>query len=122
LEEANSSLEAERRILGIDHTHVGSELAKKWSFPGSLVDTIRHHHAPEKAGQQHTLIHIVYLADLLMSRFHVGLELERLDTEILSERLTTVGFTLDQFPDIVDLIPVQVFGSSPELALRQRNG
>jgi hypothetical protein len=50
------------------------------------------------------------------------LELERLDTEIFSARLATVGFTLDQFPEIVDLIPIKVFESAPELALRQRDG
>jgi putative nucleotidyltransferase with HDIG domain len=121
-EERNSFSESEKRILGMDHTHVGCLLAQKWSFPESLIDTIRHHHAPEKANQHHALIHIVYLADLLMSRFHSGLELERLDTATLSTRLAAVGFTLDQFPKIVDLIPTKVFESSPELALMKKDG
>jgi putative nucleotidyltransferase with HDIG domain len=121
-DEENSFLESEKHILGIDHTLVGSELARKWSFPESLIDAIRHHHAPEQASQHHELIHIVYLADLIMSRFHSGLELERLDTETLSARLAAVGFTLEQFPHIVDLIPVKVFESSPELALMKRDG
>jgi putative nucleotidyltransferase with HDIG domain len=121
-EKENSFLESEQRILSIDHTQVGSELAQQWSFPGTLIETIRHHHAPEQASQHHELVHLVYLADLLMSRFHTGLELERLDTETLSARLETIGFTLEQFPEIVDLIPVKVFEASPELALMKRDG
>ena len=120
-EENKSFSDSEKRILGIDHTEVGTELARKWSFPESLIDTIRHHHKPDKATQHLELINIVYLADLLMSRFHSGLELECLDTQKLSVRLETIGLTLDRFPDIVDIIPVKVFESSPELALMERD-
>ena len=43
-EEEKNFSEAEKEILGIDHTQVGSKLARKWSFPESLIDIIRHHH------------------------------------------------------------------------------
>ena len=57
------------------------------------------------------LVHIVYLADLLMSRFHPGLELERLDTNLFTERLESIGLSTSQFPEIVELIPGDVFDS-----------
>jgi HD-like signal output (HDOD) protein len=87
--------------------------------PDSLVDTIRHHHNPENAARNVELTHIVYLADLLMSRFRTGLELERLSTETLSTKLRTIGFSNEKFSDIVDMIPAGVFKSEPELTLRQ---
>ena len=118
-EEETNFLEIEKTILGIDHAQIGFDLARKWSLPDSLAETIRHHHKPENAVQNLALTHIVYLADLLMSRFHTGFELERLNTESLSARLGTIGFTIDRFPDIVDMIPVGVFESSPEMALTQ---
>jgi putative nucleotidyltransferase with HDIG domain len=117
-EETNFS-EAEKTILGVDHAEVGGDLALRWALPDSLIDTIRHHHKPENAVRNLELTHIVYLADLLMSRFHTGLELERLSTETLSSRLRTIGFSIEKFSDIVDLIPVGVFQSEPELALTQ---
>jgi putative nucleotidyltransferase with HDIG domain len=117
-EKANFS-EAEKTILGIDHTEVGCDLALRWSLPDSLIDTIRHHHKPENTVRNFELTHIVYLADLLMSRFHTGLELERLCTETLSARLRTIGFSIEKFSDIVDLIPAGVFKSEPEPALTQ---
>jgi hypothetical protein len=54
-----------------------------------------------------------------MSRFHSGLELERLNTESLASRIETIGLSIDKFADIVDLIPIGVFESSPELAILQ---
>jgi len=120
LQEGNNFLEAEKKILGTDHTAVGRELARRWSFPDSLIDVIRHHHNPEDATENLELAHIVYLADLLMARFHAGLELERLDTAALSSRLAVLGLSLERFPDIVDLIPLRVFEASPELALGQK--
>jgi len=111
--------EAEKTILGVDHTEVGRDLALKWSLSESLADTIHHHHNPEDTARNVELTNIVYLADLLMSRFHTGLELERLSTATLSSRLRTIGFSIEKFPDIVDLIPAGVFKSEPELALMQ---
>ena len=104
----------EKNIFGLDHAQVGSRLARKWSFPQSLTDAIRHHHAPENAAENVGLVHIVYLADLLMSRFHSGLELDRMDTTALLSILETVGLSIDQFPDMVDLIPTGVLGLPPE--------
>ena len=116
-EEENNFSEVEKEILGIDHTQVGSKLARKWSFPESLIEIIRNHHEPEKATRHLELAHVVYLADLLMCRFHSGLELERLNTQSLASRMETIGLSIDKFADMVDLIPVGVFESSPEMAI-----
>ncbi|CAB1075563.1 HDIG domain protein [Olavius algarvensis Delta 1 endosymbiont] len=119
-DEGTSFSDTEKAILGIDHTEIGSELARNWSFPESLIDVIRYHHRPEDAFHSLELTHTVYVADLLMSRFNSGLELERLGTETLAARLETIGLSVARFPDLVDLIPISVFRSSPELALEQK--
>ena len=116
-EEGKNFSEVEKQVLGTDHTEVGASLALKWSFPESLVETIRHHHNPEDAQQHNELVHIVYLADLLMSRFHAGLELERLNTDTLATRLEAIGLSISQFPALVDHIPLKALESSPEFAL-----
>ena len=109
--------EVEKQVLGTDHTEVGADLAQNWSFPESLVETIRYHHKPENAEKHYELVHIVYLADLLMSRFHAGLELERLDTNTLAARLETIGLSISKFSELVDHIPMKVLETSPEAAL-----
>jgi len=117
-EEGKNFSEVEKQVLGTDHTEVGASLALNWSFPESLVETIRHHHNPEDARQHEELVHIVYLADLLMSRFHSGLELERLNTDTLATRLETISLSIAEFPALVEHIPLNVLEFSPEFALR----
>lgn len=110
-------IEVEKDLLGIDHTEVGADLARKWSFPDSLTESIIHHHKPEDSSQNPELVHIIYLADLLMSRFHTGLEVECLDTDALQTRLETLGLSAHTFAEIVDVIPLKVLAASPEMAL-----
>ncbi|MGA6926406.1 MAG: HDOD domain-containing protein [Desulfosarcina sp.] len=102
-------IDVENRILGMDHTRVGELLAQKWSLPQILSDVIRFHHRPEEAPNQSELTTIVYLADLLMSRFHAGLELERLGTERLADHLARLDLSTSQFNQLVDLMPEKVF-------------
>jgi putative nucleotidyltransferase with HDIG domain len=116
-EEGKNLIEVEKNMLGIDHTEAGSELAHSWSLPESLIEAITYHHKPENTVQNSELVHIVYLADLLMSRFNTSLELERLNTEALASRLKTIGFSIDRFADIVDYIPVKSLELSPELVM-----
>jgi putative nucleotidyltransferase with HDIG domain len=116
-DEGKNFSEVEKQVLGTDHSEVGASLALNWSFPESLVETIRSHHNPEDARQHNGLVHIVYLADLLMSRFHTGLELERLNTDALAARLETIGLSISGFPALVDLIPLKVLEASPDIAL-----
>jgi putative nucleotidyltransferase with HDIG domain len=111
IENEQNFSESEKAILGVDHSEVGGKLAEKWSFPITLSDSIRYHHIPEKATLNPELAHIVYLADLLMSRFHAGFEIERLSTENLTMKLDTIGLTTERLPDLVDLIPVGIFES-----------
>jgi putative nucleotidyltransferase with HDIG domain len=99
-------IELEKLHLGVDHTEVGGQLAEKWSFPEALVDTIRHHHYPENGIRHPELTHMVYIADLLMSRFHTGLEIEHLNTYEFVDRFEKTGLPISRFHEIVDLIPL----------------
>jgi putative nucleotidyltransferase with HDIG domain len=109
INEKHSALATERKLFGVDHTQIGHLLATQWSFPSSLIDVIRHHHHPEGAEAHSMLGRIVYLADLLMSRFNIGLELERIDTRKLEISLAALDLENAQMADLVDLIPLAVF-------------
>jgi putative nucleotidyltransferase with HDIG domain len=102
-------IEVEDKILSVNHTLVGGLLAEKWSLPDALTDVIRFHHRPEESQSDKSLTTIVYMADLLMSRFHSGLELERIGTNRLADRLANLNLPVSQFQTLVDLIPNKVF-------------
>jgi putative nucleotidyltransferase with HDIG domain len=114
-------VDVETRILGMDHTQVGELLARKWFLPASLTDAIRFHHNPIDGGGHGALTTIVYLADLLMSRFHTGLELERMGTDNLTDLLAQVDLSTEQFGGLVDLIPGKVFEPAMEKTENNQN-
>lgn len=49
LDRGGSLLDSEREVFGIHHAEIGARLAIRWGFPDVLIDTIRTHHAPERA-------------------------------------------------------------------------
>jgi putative nucleotidyltransferase with HDIG domain len=102
-------IDAEQRILGLDHTRAGEILARTWSLPEELTDAIRYHHKPEKSPRDTVVTPIVYLADLLMSRFNTGLELEQMGTDGLKENLKRIGLSEIHFNTLVDRMPGRVF-------------
>lgn len=57
--------EAERVILGMHHAEVGARLAKSWSLPDLIVDTIRYHHDPSKAKFDVALVSTTHLAETM---------------------------------------------------------
>jgi putative nucleotidyltransferase with HDIG domain len=60
--EGLSRTEAEKAILGADHSEVGACLLKRWALPAPIIEAVRNHHAPltEPSVQ---LSAVVYLAN-----------------------------------------------------------
>lgn len=105
MEHNRDIIAVERKLLGTDHIAVGHALARRWDFPAPLINCIRSHHHPDPNAPHSELAAIVYLADVLMSRFNSGLEIECHDTRRLTRQLATLGLSEDRFPELVDLIP-----------------
>jgi len=118
-EKTSDFTRAEQAVFGTTHTEVGHRLAQRWSFPDSLAAAIRWHHCPERSQTHAALSHIVFLANLIMSRFHSGLEIEAQDSGSLAARLQAVGLSLERLPAVVDSIPLAVFEPTPAAALTQ---
>jgi putative nucleotidyltransferase with HDIG domain len=108
---------AEQALFGTTHTAVGYRLARRWSFPDSLADAIRCHHEPEEGGRHRGLESLVFLANRLMSRFRAGLAIGQQSARSLAPYLTAVGLAPAQLPQVVDMIPVEVFEASPLAAI-----
>jgi putative nucleotidyltransferase with HDIG domain len=64
-------LEAEARVMGVDHATLGSWLAQRWYLPPSLIECIRYHHRPldvlalPAPSEEPALTAIISLADIL---------------------------------------------------------
>ena len=65
--------EAERKILGYDHTQVGEHLAAAWNLPEDLVAAVRWHHSPDEAPGNPPLVDCVHLGNYLTMTMGYGL-------------------------------------------------
>lgn len=54
--------DAEKKILGFDHSEIAAELCKIWNIPDVLATAIRYHHHPFQA-QDNKLSYILHMAD-----------------------------------------------------------
>lgn len=80
------SLEAERDILGLDHTDAGRALARHWHFPAAIQDAVGCHHAPENE-EATSLAGLIHVADIMAHALDLGHE-----ENDLVPRLSTVAW------------------------------
>ena len=60
---------AERQVLGATHAQVGAHVAELWNLPPYLRESIRWHHAPDRAApSSRPIVEAVHLADALAQR------------------------------------------------------
>ncbi len=74
-EDSYDYLDAEKQLVGFNHTQAGFELAKSWELPDELVAAIRYHHEPDQAAQEfRALVYAVHLGDVIamMGGFGTG--------------------------------------------------
>ena len=64
--------EREKDLFGFCHTEAGERLAHYWRLPESLIEAIRFHHDPDRASVDVPLVHLIHLADSLISGLMVG--------------------------------------------------
>ncbi len=58
-----SGIDAERQVLGTDHSEVGAWLASQWHLPDSILAAIRDHHSFDAAGEYAPLVGCVAFAN-----------------------------------------------------------
>ncbi|MBF0241646.1 MAG: HDOD domain-containing protein [Desulfamplus sp.] len=107
----------EQRILGINHAEAGAMLADRWLFSDLLTDVVRYHHDPQNGSikaKSRDIVNVVYIADLLMSRFHTTIETDKLQSENLNQILEAVGLSFSDIALIIDTIPLYIFELNSE--------
>ncbi len=108
LEDGEDLITIEKECFDTTHAETGRTLAELWRLPDILRDPIACHHEPENAQVYPELTHLVFLADLIQSRFTMGQELEGMTRCRVAESLDVLGFSLKQLPALIDAASVTV--------------
>lgn len=67
-----TQVEAERNLLGMDHSELGGIYLEHHHLPQVMVETARFHHHPSRAPQFANIVAAVQLADLLVRHADIG--------------------------------------------------
>ncbi len=65
-------IEAERKILGCDHTYTGGVLATKWNLSQGTVDMIEHHHLSDHSAELTKEVAAVHIGNTLCIALGLG--------------------------------------------------
>jgi len=113
-DDQKSFLDAEKDLLGFDHSEIAAEMCNIWKIPKSLVSAICFHHYPAQASDN-VLASIVHVADALslMSGIGAGVDgmLYRMDHRAQESLGLTEGdlrSVLDETVEAVDKITEQM--------------
>lgn len=68
--------QAEMKVLGIDHTLLGTWLLNNWKIPSAVCAAVRHHHQSfskrEGPDAQDLIVDLVHMSDVLCCRLEIG--------------------------------------------------
>lgn len=88
-----SFLEAEKKILGIDHAELGAMIAKMWNFSPRMVKIIRHHHLNDESMVQDREIAAVYLSDCICMMMGTGVGSDGLAYRFKNQVMKNLGIS-----------------------------
>lgn len=93
-------LDAEKKILELDHTEVASEVCKTWNIPEPLTVAIRYHHYPSQSNGSE-LAYIVHVADAIAMMTGLGMGI---DGTLYQMDDTAMAFLNLQEKDVNDIM------------------
>ena len=92
-EKGMSFVEAEKAVLGMDHTALGGIIAKQWHFSPHMTYMIENHHLPNPASRNDPATATLYLADMVAMMVDTGIGVDRLAYHVYQDVFN------DFFPD-----------------------
>jgi len=100
--QAMTFIEAERQVLGFDHSHVGAMVAEAWHFPSLLQCIIRYYHTPLEAKGCFLEASIVHMADAICRKMKIGLGVDDPSYPEDVRAALSIGLDISQFQGVID--------------------
>jgi len=96
----------EKEVLGIDHSSIGSHLARKWNFPDVVVSSIASHHDVNEPLST-PIIDVVHIADLIAHELENAQQDGQISLPAEIDSIERLGLTSGQLtewlPDLLEL-------------------
>jgi len=83
--------QAEKEVLGMDHAEAGARILERWNLGAGMAAAVRWHHAPNEAEENHSLVYLVHLGDMLALSEGVGTGIYGLQFSVSAEPVRALG-------------------------------
>lgn len=90
-----SFLDAEKQILGFDHSQIAAEVCEKWQIPKKLTNALQYHHNPS-AVRGNELAYIVHAADAIALMSGIGSGIDGMMYQIDPKAMEFLGLDSTQ--------------------------
>lgn len=97
----------EVELLGVSHTELGGELAKKWRLPPALERAIRFHHSCDQAGASNESA-IVHVADIIATALEIGGSGQHFVPSLVEDAWKAIGLPVHILDNVVKQADRQV--------------
>ena len=100
VEQSRSFLEAEEKVLGMNHATLGGVIAARWKFPEDIRDAIAFHHRPDRLqGKTDPMPWVVHLADQGCLMLGIGRGADGLAYDGIDGAMGKLGLTQPDFEE-----------------------
>jgi putative nucleotidyltransferase with HDIG domain len=96
-----SFMEAEKKIIGVDHAELGGLVATNWQFSDKMVYIIRNHHLADEKAREDVNCCIVYLSDILCMMMGIGVGADGLAYRFHDDVVKALGFSEKELLEII---------------------
>lgn len=100
-EKGHTFLEAEKRVIGIDHAELGGIIAKKWNFSDRMISLIQHHHLSDQEAITDREACIIYLADTICFMIGVGTGADGMAYRFVEPALKQLEYSRSDFETLI---------------------
>ena len=94
-------LEAEKSILGFDHSEIAASMCESWKIPNVLTNAICYHHHPSRS-KDSALAYVVHVADSLSLMSGIGTGIDGMLYKMDSKALEYLGLPEGSLASIIE--------------------
>jgi len=103
-------VEAEREVLGTDHTEVGARISDLWGLPETIATAIRWHHTPGDvpSEEDQNLVDLIHAADAMAHLVDQGVDTNDLSRSMDPEVIDRLGIAKPSLDNVAELSLEQI--------------
>jgi putative nucleotidyltransferase with HDIG domain len=96
-----SFMEAEKKVIGVDHAELGGLVASNWQFSEKMIHIIRNHHLADEKAREDINCCIVYLSDILCMMMGIGVGSDGLAYRFHDDVVKALGFSEKELLELI---------------------